>query len=868
MRAPQPDAEIHPGNILMHLHKMLGLTLFCFAGLQLSAAQKVAIIASRELPSPARHGVTVLEEALRARGFTVVSGRQDADYLVFVGGETAVTAAHNLKGSAFEFQKAPEALDVLRGRIDGKPAIVLAGADSRGLMYAGLDTAEKISASAGGDPFSEVRETSESPFLEQRGVSTYTMHRAYFEQRLYDERYWTRYFDMLAASRINNFVLIFGYENGGFMAPPYPYFFKTPGFPGVEMVGITAKQQAKNTAALKTMIRVAHERGVDVTAAIWDHIYRGGVQGGGIPGASEKAGKRIPGLVFGVNADNLAAYTKASLRRFLEMFPEIDAIQFRLHGESGLEEGEMQSFWHDVFVSLKQQSPNLRLDLRAKDLPDAVIEDALSLGLKTRVSTKYWMEQMGLPFHPTHINKQNQRDRRHGYADLLRYPQRYRVHWQLWSGGTTRLLLWGDPEYVRRFAQSARLYDGNSFEVNEMLATKMLAEAHDAKPVEVLNPDYRYYDYEFERYWHFYQVWGRLTYNLQADPRIWTRAFDTRFGPEAGRHVMEGLHLASKVLPRIVAASYRYENFPTTRGWAEMNRQGSLPEYAEQEGSDIEQFMNVRDEAATLIAGADTSKRRPEETSRWFQVTSDAILDHVRLAEKSIRNPSNKEFRSAVTDLKILAGLARFHSRRLLAGVRYNLYKQTGNLAEFDEAIATERDALQSWKQIVEAAADVYNHQLPFGPHAKGFSRHWEEEYSLLSRDFELLLAERKKASGKKGIPQALFAPTPPPVVRLEAASQAEPGQEFLVSAQVNASQGLKRIQLRYRHLTQWEDYETVAMSRDPKSGSYVGRIPGSFVQSQWDLMYFVEVVDQNGMGRIYPDLEVEAPYVVVRVRR
>ena len=53
----------------------------------------------------------------------------------------------------------------------------------------------------------------------------YTMQRAYFESRLYDEQYWTRYFDMLAADRINNFVVIFGYENGGFMAPPYPYFF-------------------------------------------------------------------------------------------------------------------------------------------------------------------------------------------------------------------------------------------------------------------------------------------------------------------------------------------------------------------------------------------------------------------------------------------------------------------------------------------------------------------------------------------------------------------------------------------------------------------------------------------------------------------
>jgi hypothetical protein len=852
----------------MHPHKWIGLILFCFAGLQLAAAQKVAVIVSRDLSYPARHGVTVLENAIRAKGLTIVSGPEAADYLIFAGGETAVTAARSLKGAGFEFQKAPDALDVIRGRIGQKPVVVLAGGDSRGLMYAALDTADRISGGTGADPFAEVKETSESPFLQGRGVSTYTMQRALFEQRLYDERYWTRYFDMLAASRINNFVLIFGYENGGFMAPLYPYFFQTPGFPGVEMVGITAEQQAKNTAALKTLMRVAHNRGVHVTAGIWDHIYRGGVQGGGIPGAAENAGKRIPGLVFGVSSDNLLAYTKASLRRFLDVFPELDAVQFRLHGESGLEQGEIQSFWHDVFVSIKQQSPKLRLDLRAKDLPDAVIDDALSLGLETRVSTKYWMEQMGMPFHPTHINKQNQHDRRHGYADLLRYPQRYRVHWQLWSGGTTRLLLWADPDYVRRFAESARLYDGNSFEVNEMLATKMLGERHDAQPLEVLNPDYRYYDYEFERYWHFYQLWGRLTYNPQADPGIWTRTFESRFGPEAGTHVMKGLHLASKVLPRIVAASYRYENFPTTRGWAEMNRQGSLKEYADQDGSDIQQFMNVRDGAATLIAGADTAMRRPEETSRWFQSTSDAILHHVRLAEKTIENSKNKEFRSVMTDLNILAGLSRYHSRRLLAGVRYNLYKQTRNVSELDEAIAAERGALEAWKDMVHAAGDVYNHKLAFGPHAKGFSRHWKEEYSLLSGDFEQLLAERKNARGEKSTTHALFAPTSPPIVRLEAASQAEAGRDFLVHARVNAAEALKRIQLRYRHVTQFEDYKTVTMRRDPKSGSYVGRIPGPFVESQWDLMYFVEVVDRNGMGRIYPDLETETPYVVVRVRR
>ena len=46
-------------------------------------------------------------------------------------------------------------------------------------------------------------------------------------------------------------------------------------------------------------------------------------------------------------------------------------------------------------------------------LPDSVIDGIVSTGIPFRVETKYWMEQMGLPFHPTHINTGNQRDRRH-----------------------------------------------------------------------------------------------------------------------------------------------------------------------------------------------------------------------------------------------------------------------------------------------------------------------------------------------------------------------------------------------------------------------------------------------------------------------
>jgi hypothetical protein len=824
------------------------------------AAHEVALVVEGQPGPAARYGLERLERSLTSKGFTVSRPQpgtpSSPDYVV---------VARTDNGG-------PQSLSVRRAPYQGKTALVLTGGDARGLMYAALETAEAAAASTGDDPFGRVREISEQPYVAERGISMYTMQRAYFESRLYDEKYWERYFDLLAASRINNFVVIFGYENGGFMAPLYPYFFKVPEYPGVELVGITEGQMEKNTAAFKAMMRIAHERGIDVTAGIWDHIYRGGVQGGGIPGAAENAGKRVPGLVWGVTADNLPGYTKAALRHFLEVFPELDAIQFRMHDESGLKPAEMAGFWHDVFGFIKTARPDLRIDLRVKDLPDAVINDALDQGLKARVNTKYWMEQMGLPFFPTHVNVQNQHDRRHGYADLLHYPQRYRVQWQLWSGGTARLLLWGDPEYVRRFAASARLYDGNSFEVNEMLATRMLGEPHDEAPLPLLNAKYKYFDYEFERYWDFYRLWGRLSYNPQTPPEVWQREFDARFGPAAGVHVMKAVEAASRVLPRIVAAAYRYQYFPTTRGWAEMNHQDSLAKFATEENSDIQQFENPRDEARRLLAGGDTPMRRPQDTARWFAQTSSEIMSELGLAEKAIGSKPGNEFVSTSTDVKILAGLARYYAARLPAAVAYNVYKESGNPASLDEAIAGERQAVQAWREIVASAGEVYTDHLAFGPRAVGFRQHWKEELALLQQDFDALVTERAKAEPKPGAkftPALIVNPNPqPPVVDLQPAGTAEPGHDLKVRASVKAATGIKMLRLRYRHMSQYEDYETAEMSADGDNGQYAGTIPGAFVDPKWDLMYFVEVVGKDGAGRMYPDLEREMPYVIVPVKR
>jgi hypothetical protein len=815
-----------------------------------SPPRTIALASAAALPAPAAHGLARLRDALAARGFRVVDVGPDvrADMYVRAAIDPAMGCA--------------ESLSIARATLDGRPAIDLRGADATGLMYAALDTADRVARSRGPDPFVDVRQVSEQPFLHERGVSMYTMQRALFEQKLYDETYWKKYFDLLADSRINTFVVIFGYENGGFMAPPYPYFYDVTEFPGVRLVGLTAEQQAHNTTAFKTMIRLAHEHGIHVTAAMWDHIYRAGVQAGGIQGAP-KGDVPTPGLVWGVTGDNLAAYSKAALEKFLAVFPDIDGIQFRMHDESGLKPEEMPAFWHEVFAQIKATRPDLKIDLRAKGLPDAVIDDALQQGLDARVSTKFWMEQMGLPFHPTHVNPQDQRNRRHGYADLLHYPKRYQVHWQLWTGGTARLLLWGDPDYVRRFASAAKLYGGDSFDVNEMLATKMLGEPHDATPIDILNAPYRYYDYEFERYWHFYQLWGRLTYAPETPSDLWDKEFAGRFGAAAGPHVEAALHRASGVLPHIVAAAYRYSNFPTTRGWAEMQRQGTLEQFAGLEGSDTEQFMPPSAEAKRLLAGTPTSLRRPDDVGAWFAETADAI--DKELAAIAPPAGEHRELTSTITDCRILSALARYYAARLSAAVSYDVFKQNGSLAAFDAAVADERRAIAAWSSIVTAAGDVYAASLPFGARPY-FPRHWSEELGKLKTDFDALLASRPAADK----PGARFPPAPldvaMPTVTVDRPANADPGRDLAVTAHATGAP-IRSVTLRYRHLTQYEDYQSVTMTAG-RDGVFTGRIPAAFVTRDWDVMYFVEVITKDGGGANYPDLDRDTPYVIVPVRR
>ena len=679
-----------------------------------ASSYDVSLIQESDLGLAAHHGWDVVQVALAAKGIRseqVDSPEQSHGRILIYAGLASGSVAQRLGSLGVKIPEKPESLVIHKSVLQGKPLLLVSGRDDRGLMYALLEVAERIGwAKEKSVPLSEVENINESPDVTDRGVTIFTMQKHQYEDRLHDENYWIQYFNMLAEDRFNTVEVKFAYEANGYNCPVYPYYIDVQSFPNVKVSGLSKQEQHQNLHELHRLVRLAHERGIRVQFGIWCHYDRFTPTFQVVDHSKER-----PFTVTGLSEANLIPYTLTAIKQFLREFREIDSVQLLMMDESGLKTEDMQEFWKNIFPALKDAAPDIQYELRAKGVSDDLIKQGLDLGLKIRINTKVWAEKFGPPYFQTHVQELDQFNRRGGYADMLRYPRAYKLHWTLWTAGSMRVLLWGNPEYVRRFAQTSHLGDADGFDIYEPLATKMAGHAHDLKPFDLLAPQYRYYDYEFQRYWYFFKLFGRLTYNPQTSAQEWNHEFETRLGATLAPYIESALSRASEILPEINAYCLPEGLYSTTRGWTERQRQGDLAEYVTATPSDTAQFESLKDAAEDVLKGRRSAKMTPEKTSAWFAQHALYVRRQIALAEQSAGQHPSKEFASTIVDLKILADLSEYHSRRVLAGLSFALFEKTHDLSMLDDAILHEGEAVNAWSKIVKDAGDVYNFDLMMG---------------------------------------------------------------------------------------------------------------------------------------------------------
>jgi hypothetical protein len=149
---------------------------------------------------------------------------------------------------------------------------------------------------------------------------------------------------------------------------------------------------------------------------------------------------------------------------------------------------------------------------------------------------------------------------------------------------------------------------------------------------------------------------------------------------------------------------------------------------------------------------------------------------------------------------------------------------------------------------------------------------HWRDELVKL----EANLQELEEQCGPKDAPAAsaaVWAPPAggdldPPLVEHAPLLTAPAGQPLRIEARVRDPSGVASLRLRYRHVSQYEDYAALAMQPTGRLDEYAATIAGAFLTPERDTMYYLEAIDGAGNGTIWPDFRREAPYRFVRLER
>ena len=101
--------------------------------------------------------------------------------------------------------------------------------------------------------------------------------------------------------------------------------------------------------------------------------------------------------------------------------------------------------------------------------------------------------------------------------------------------------------------------------------------------------DLAWWQWEFQRYWLFYMLWGRLTYDPKTSDDVWIAELNRRFGT-AAPDVLDAYRHASRILPEIVAT---HLGDPNMYIWPEINPGGLIDSYAQVRPSDFRFIASI-----------------------------------------------------------------------------------------------------------------------------------------------------------------------------------------------------------------------------------------------------------------------------------
>ena len=862
-----------------------------------AAERGVSIVYAREDRAPAgTWAVGELKDAfavrqIPARVCDTVQEAGAADLCILAAPGRSAAAKAILREAGTTLPEGPETVAIANGKLESRSVLLASGGDARGFPYATLELADRVRHAA--DPFAALafsKPVVERPANTVRAVSRLFTSDVEDKPWFNDREMWPRYFAMLATQRFNRFHLALGigYDflrnvTDAYFLFPYPFLLAVPGY-NVRVPELPDAERDRNLQMLRFISEQAVAHGLEFQLGLWMHGYEWI--------DSPKPNYTIAGLT----REKHGPYCRDAVRALLRELPAVSGVTFRIHGESGVEEGSYD-FWRAVFEGVATCGRKVEIDMHAKGMDQTMLDLAVNTGLPVKVSPKYWAEHMGLPYHQADI-RELERPRperqatglmklsagsrsflRYGYGDLLREDRKWDVIHRIWPG-TQRLLLWGDPTAAAAYSRAFSFCGSAGVDIMEPLSFK------GRRGSGIAGDRCAYADvslrtrWDWEKYIYGHRVWGRLLYNPDSDPDPWQRYMKTELGP--GAQAMEkALASASRILPTVTTAHAASAGNNTY--WPEVYLNQSLVD-ADHPGPyrdspvprvfgnvsplDPQLFARINDFADELLEGKRSGKISPLEVAQWIEDYAAAATTELAGATSRAKKDS-AGFRRFAIDVEIQAGLGRFFGAKFRSGVLYRIYERSQDRAALEACLRHYRIARAAWAELANRAKLVYVADITVGenPQLRG---HWLDRLAAMDADIEAVAARLSAAnSGTSStkVAAAIKEALGRPQRRAVQCSHKPParfqgGQPLEIVAAVEGSPS--SVLLHYRHLNQAERFNTAEMNR---AAEYRSVIPAAYTASTYPLQYYFEV--QSGAGAaLYPGYAHDrpgTPYFVVR---
>src|SRR6266478_502492 len=216
-----------------------------------------------------------------------------------------------------------------------------------------------------------------------------------------DREMWPQYLTMRATNRFNRFNLALGigYDfirqvTDAYFVFSYPFLMAVPGYK-VRVPQLPDAERDQNLKMLQFISEQTVARGMQFQLGLWMHGYEWI--------DSPKPNYTIEGLT----RETHGPYCRDAVRALLKACPAISGVTFRVHGESGVEEGSYE-FWKTVFEGVSTCGRKVEIDMHSKGMDQTMLDIAVGSGMPIRLSPKYWAEHMGMTYHQADIRELEQ----------------------------------------------------------------------------------------------------------------------------------------------------------------------------------------------------------------------------------------------------------------------------------------------------------------------------------------------------------------------------------------------------------------------------------------------------------------------------